>query len=83
MVNAKYVPFPDCDCAHSWVELYDDIWVCRLCNTLRWFPGEFTDANDYACIVQLASNDKAYSYFMSMAYPEVQECMEMMRRSVE
>ena len=78
-VTTKHKPPQAKDHAHYWDFLYDEIWVCRECNELRWIPN-YTEAQKFAEAVGKHSFETVYK---RMIKGRDQECIiELMEDSI-
>ena len=67
---------------HTWIYLYDSIWVCEECNSLKWMPGDIKEAKALTVKGKNTSPESAYKFFISKLHPEIGEIIALMESSV-
>jgi len=67
---------------HRWIYLYDSIWVCEECNSLKWMPEDIKEARALTIKGKNTSPESAYKFFISKLHPEVDEIIALMESSV-
>ena len=67
---------------HIWIYLYDSIWVCEECNSLKWMPEGIKEARALTIKGHNTSPKSAYEFFISKLHPEIGEIITLMESTV-
>lgn len=83
----SHPPMPKDGHSHIWSEVYpfegDCIWVCSICNELRWMPIDWQHAWKLTQAgIKYKNWKKAYTHVLRKYQPDIEEIIKLMEESV-